>query len=259
MTAKEAQKEFEKLARDNGLSEQEITNVTQVFGNEKFAGAVANGYARHSEYSSALDKAKAAETRAQSYEVWYNQQALPTLTQANNRLAEYEKLYGPVETPRQAQTAAVATGLTKEQVEAMLRNDRTAMAEATVDLLKKQGKVQMSHYKTFGELLDIDQLEAHMKQMRQTDIEAGYSSWVAPKAEAKRTEEIEARIKKEREEAIKDYRSRNRVVETASRPNSVFHDLKKLQDGKTAEGQQDQEAEDAFLSAWRDNASSSAA
>lgn len=266
MTAAEAKQEFEKLAKDSGLTEDQMKAVLQAFDNEKFAKGVGTGYARHSEYSSALDKLKNAESKIGQYEDkigqyedWYTKQAAPAITAAQQvaqRLQQYEAQYGPLDdqTVRDRKAAAGALGVTREELDKVLKERSDASTAAFVEYERQMGDIRLDHFARFGEKMDMDKFEKFMRESKSADIPGAYMKYVEPRMEEKRNKDFEDRIKKERDEAVRDFASRHKIpTETRPEPTSPLEDLMKLKRDKDYDG--DSKAKEAFVSAWNEQSS----
>jgi|SRR5579864_7490384 len=260
MTAAEAKKEFEKLAKDHGLSAEQTAAVLQAFDNDKFAGAVANGYARHSEYSSALDKVRDLEGTKSQYEKWYNEQALPVLNAANAKLAtlaEYEKLHGPLDDASRAgrAAAAAATGLSREDVDKLLKERTDALSGAFVEYERTMANIREEHRDKFGKRLPVEELEQFMREKKINDLTVAYERWAKPQAEALDKTRREEERKKDREEWEKDFRSRNKLAsQQHEEPRPVLEELEKIRHSKDYDADtQNDAAKDAFLSTMRED------
>lgn len=257
MTAAEAKQEFEKLAKDSGLSEDQVKAVLQAFENEKFAKGVGTGYARHSEYSSAMDKLKNAETKIGQYEEWYSKQAAPAINAAQQiaaKLAAYEGTYGPIETGTtgERKAAAGALGITREELDKILKERSNAESAAFVEYERQMGDIRLDHYARFGEKINMEAFEKFMRENKAVDISSAYRNFVEPRLEEKRGKEFEERIKKERDEAVRDFASRHKIpTEPRPEPTTPFEDLMKLKRDKDYD---DSKAKEAFVTSWNEQA-----
>lgn len=259
MTAAEAKEEFTKLAKDSGLTEDQMKAVLQAFENEKFAKGVGTGYARHSEYSSALDKLRNAESEIEKYQVWYRDQGAPAVTAAQQvwqRLQQYEAQYGPLDdqTVRDRKAAAGALGITREELDKVLKERSDASTAAFVEYERQMGDIRLDHFARFGEKMDMDKFEKFMRESKSADIPGAYMKYVEPRMEEKRNKDFEDRIKKERDEAVRDFASRHKIpTETRPEPTSPLEDLMKLKRDKDYDG--DTKAKEAFINTWNEHSS----
>lgn len=260
MTAAEAKREFEKLAKDHGLSAEQQAAILQAFDNEKFAGAVATGYARHSEYSSALDKVRDLEGTKSQYEAWYKTQALPAMNLANEKLAtlaKYEELHGPLDDTSGVgrKAAAAAAGYTREELDNILEQRANAQSGAFVEYERMMADIRDEHREKFGKRLPVGELEKYMRDNKINDLTVAYERWTKPQLETLQKTQREDELKRAKEEWERDFRSRNRLpAEQRPEQTTVLEDLNKIRRSKDYnEGAQNDEAKDAFLSSMRED------
>ena len=261
MTTAEAKAEFEKLAKENGIPDDQVSVLLQAFSNEKFAAAVGNGYTRHSEYSSALDKAKNAEKKAQEYEKWYTEQAAPAMGWAKTaaeRLQQYEDKFGSLDNATAGEKAAAAAvaGISEEKLNKTLETRMNALSSAFVDYERTMGNLREMHRDQFKSRLPVDDLEKFMRENKITDLERGYELFTKPKLEEVRKNEREEERKRDREEWEKDFRSRNAMPkQQVAEKTTVFEDLKKIQHSKDFDKDEaEANARSAFLNGWNETA-----
>ena len=260
MTAAEAKQEFEKLARDNGLSDDQVKAVLQAFDNEKFAGGVAAGYTRHSEYSRALDKTKDLEGKLVNVEKWYNEQAVPALTnlqQVQANLSKYEALYGKLDDapPGDKRAAAAAAGISREELDKILEQRTNALTAAVVDYERLMGDIRLGHFQRFNEVLPVKEMEKFMRENQITDLERGYELFAKPRvAELDKAAQTK-REKEMREEIERDIRSRYKLPAEPKPPATTpFEDLANARASKDYnEHEADQKARSAFLDSMRED------
>jgi len=210
-----------KLASDAGLPPEKAQQIwDEALQNEK----VLNGLVARSEYSRDLDSTRdkvAKETKEKTwqeskayYDNWLAENVEPQRKQMLAILDDYNKYkstYGDLDGSFNA-TGIDGKGngnsLTKDEVEAMLQEKLSATTAAFVDMQKKSMRVATRHLHDFGEPLDPNELEKFAKDNGYSDIDIAYKEYVAPRIEAKRQEEFEAKLKAAREEGAKEERSR---------------------------------------------------
>jgi hypothetical protein len=89
------------------------------------------------------------------------------------------------------------------------QRDRT-FAERTAKVLKDAIKASQDHMKRFGEPLDVDACEKYAVE-HNLPPDMAYKEYIEPKAKEMETKAWEAKITAAKEEAIKDYASRNKL------------------------------------------------
>lgn len=255
MTPQEAKAYFEELARKSGVDLN--VPLSQVLSNDTFLKETSNGIARHSEYSSALDRARnleqevnAAKTQLGTWDQWYKNYAEPKVSkaeQAEKRLQDYVNQFGelPDGTPVGNRTGAqVTAGMTKEDIDKMFRERDRAYTTMT----KQVTRVMARHLKDFNEDLDIDAVEKIMDE-KGLPLEAAYKEFVQPRVEERQTKERSEWEKKTRDEIERDLKSRYKLPVDA-KPRESVSDLlnRKAPDNMPEE----LDAKNAFIDAWNE-------
>lgn len=255
MTAAEAKEYFKTLAQSKGI---DASQMLQAFDNEDFAKEVANGFTRHSEYSQALDKARALEQKYQTdvgkWQQWYEGYAKPaveTASKAQQRLEAYIAAYGemPDGTPANPNQARQAVnGLSKEEIADMLKREFQVRDQAYATMSKQLTRLAARHLKDYNEDLDIDQVEKLMDE-KHLPLEAAYREYVSPRVEERQKTERRDWETKRTSEIERDIRSRFKIPVDAKPRESVSDLLNK----KAPEGvSEEKAARDAFLGAWNE-------
>jgi len=256
MTAAEAKEFFKTLAQQNGI---DASSLLQALDNEGFAKEIANGFTRHSEYSQALDKARALEQKYQTdiggWQKWYQEYANPTVAkaaEAQKKLEAYIAAYGemPDGTPvAQNQARSAVAGLSKEEIADMLKREFQVRDQAYATMSKQLTRLAARHLKDFNEDLDIDQVEKLMDE-KHLPLEAAYREYVSPRMEERAKVERKDWETKRSAEIERDIRSRFKVPVDA-KPRESVSDI--VNPKKPAEGvSEEKAARDAFLDAWSD-------
>jgi len=262
MTPQEAKAYFQELARKAGLDPS--VSLSQVLENENFLKETGNGIARHSEYSSALDRARALEQERNqakeqlgTWDAWYKNYAEPKVSQAEQRekqLQDYVNRYGqlPDGTQTGYQGEQVVAGMTKAEIEKMLKERDSVRDQAYTTMTKQVTRVMARHLKDFNEDLDIDAVEKLMDEKR-LPLEAAYKEYIGPRVEERKKTQDEEWRKKTTEEIERDVRSRYKIPVDA-KPRESVSDLlnRKAPDGIPEE----QGAKNAFMEAWNERETS---
>lgn len=213
---------FEQIAKETGLDPNMAAAVTQALDNEKFRGKVEEVTMLRSEYSAKHDELarnrQALEQEKAKWQNWYENEAKPYVTKASKRLAQYEQTFGPIEEITATGDPSIvktATGdyVSRAEVEELLRANTTGMAGAVSQFVKGLTSVAVQHLKKFGDELDTDELEQFMQERGISDVTAGYREYIQPKIEEMREKEIAKKIEEAREEAVRDFKSKNNFPE----------------------------------------------
>lgn len=222
--SKTAQELFADMAKAAGWTTEQVTLALATDAGKELN----NGYVRHAEYSSALDKARNLEgeaAKAKQWEGWWkeNSPRIQNLQTEHATLKERLKQAGytdlQAETTATAQTGAGA-GLTMEQVQQLFTqrdNNYSSLLRDTMSILSEHDSARLGR-------LDVPALEK-IAQEKQLTLKGAYDQFIAPKVKELETKDLEARITREREEAVKDYASRNNLpvnIDRGLQPGANF-------------------------------------
>lgn len=215
MTAEETKAYFQKLAQDTGLDESQRAAILQALENEKFAKQIADDHKRQSDYSREMDRLRkedadrkawleAEAAKVQQWETFHKQ------NEARLRAAqEYERLYGPLENAN-GNHVQQQTGLTKEEIAKIIDERISPLAGTFGQLVQSIPEMALDYYDRFKEKPNLQEF-AKFAEERKLPADLAYREWIAPKVEAQRTAEWEAKLKAAREDGYKDGYSKARV------------------------------------------------
>lgn len=207
---------WQKLAKEQGLSEKAVSSVLEVLSDEAAGKAFAQAFVPQSDYSRDLDKtrdewkgkADEALRKVAEYNDWYEKQAKPAseqFSQTANRLKQYEDRFGALEDGTQRQQLPPDVVTKKDMEEWVQRSSQN-----TARVMKDLSTVTVDHFKRFGETLDVEALEKHAVE-NNLPIRQAYDSLIAPKVRERETAEWDAKVKAAREEGARDYASRHQL------------------------------------------------
>ena len=146
--------------------------------------------------------------------------------------------------------AAQSTGLTKEQVEEILKTQSAQKDQAYVNLSKDIAYVTMDHFQRFKEPVDVDALEAFAIKSG-LPLRQAYKEFVAPKVDEQRNAEFDAKLKAAREEGARDALSKHQLpINTRPKEAHLVFDRSEKPDQPVSELQQDRNSKEAFLEAF---------
>ena len=226
---------WQDLAKKAGVSEEKMKAISEALGDDTVAKAFKDGFVETPTHHSTLDrlkgewegKATKAEQDATALRDWYAKTGKPAFDQfgtLTSKLQAYEQTYGAIDGAADVRQAAHATGLTKEQVEAIVSEKESARNQGVVNLLKDVSYVTADHLTRFKEPVDIDALEAFAVKSG-LPLRQAYKEFVNPKVEEQRNTEVEARVKAAREEGARDALSKHQLpVETRPKEAHLFFD-----------------------------------
>lgn len=253
MNREEAKAYLAKIVSESGITDaNEVAILTKAFENEKFS----QGFIPTPEFSRGLDKerATAAEIRKRNEyleQEWYPKakatyETMQAEYQKGTKLLErYSQMYGTIDAndSNAVRQAAAATGMSKEEVISALEQSLAARDAATLDLFD----VRDDYYEKFKKRLPINEFQEYVVTERQKgradSLKALYKDWIEPEAEKVRSSELEARDKRIREEAIRDFAARNHVpVDPRPKEVSFLKEVLESQSKKDGEGATGREA-----------------
>lgn len=227
---------LEELAQTAGLDAESLAALQKVLGNAKFAEEVDKGVKRQSDYSRSMDEVKTmrqeVETQIQSWRDWYKTASTNDAAREEELIALRAKVNGTGGGAgggngtggNGAGGGAGASGLTEKQIQE--REGRM------INIIKQMGRISSRHAALFHEELDVDAVEKIAIEKGLT-VDKAYDDYVAPRLKAAADADVEARIKKAREEGLQEGLTKHEVPGESTRG---FHPLFNR---KVAEGAQD--------------------
>lgn len=248
---------WQEIATKAGLPEDKVSAISGVLGDESVARAFRQGFVPVPEHHSTLDQMKNRVTsREQELNDWYQRVAVPAY-QSNlsgiEKLRQYESLYGEIDGSATNNPGAETMNLTPEEIDRRLEEKLRARDQAFVGLVKAIPRMSFDYYKRFGEVLDSDAVEKiALENGLPPDL--AYERYIAPKVEAQRSVELEAKIKAAREEGYRDALSKSHLpVDSTPRDSNPFFEREEPKPG-TSDLEQDRGSRQAFLEGWNNYA-----
>lgn len=242
---------FKQLATKAGFTPEQVDLALKADEFKEFE----NGYRRQSEYSQALDRAKALEpqaAKAAEWDEWWSKKGgkkvYETYQESQATLARYQERFGDLNPNSQADVreAAATTGMTIQQVQALLNDQGTRWSQmlADRDLVFADAATRGLKFST-EDLATMNRLQAE----KGVTFSAAYETHMGP-----RVREMDQKARETEKEAyaaekVRDALSRvghNGLPPTADVPN--FYDRPKA--GVAEKSMNDQE----LLAMWNDSA-----
>ncbi len=254
MATKTATELFQEMAKKAGFTAEQVTLALS----QPEYKELENGFVRHDEYSSALDKARELQTaadKAKQWDDWYKQNgpAIQTLNEKAERLARYEQQFGALDgtDPNANRQAAAATGLTMADVTKITEQ----MSQNFSGLLKDGLRIASRHAATFGEELDVDSLEKIALEKR-VPLTQAYEELVGPRVRERNDAKTKEEIARQVAEGVKDELSRR-----AMSPGSTGHSAPPVFLGQQPTGADAPKplGDQDLMSIWNDAGKSAAA
>jgi hypothetical protein len=264
------------IAQKAGLTEEQISGVNTLLGDEAVAKAFNTGFINRPEVDRALDK-RATESRdaalteaKKGYDDWYHKEALPRLTTLNEQIRQYEEQYGPLGEPANpanpnppANPPANPGGphqMTQAQLQESIMKSVNALLSdrdaATVNLWQDGISIADDWRRRFPEeAFPIIELREYAEKNNLRPGDA-YEKFIAPRVEEGRTVSHKKEIEDAKAEAIRDYVSKHGspVDTTPKEPAPFFTKPETTEDGKPAAPLTDKQKSQIFSEGWRDGA-----
>ena len=210
--AKTAEELFKDMAKKAGYTEEQVKLALD----QPEWKDLQNGYVRHDEYSSALDKAKNLEgkaKKAEDWDKWYkdNGPAIQGLNEKAQLLAKYEERFGALDgSDPNAPGRAIAAGMSQADVTKLILAAQEQQSQNFSGLLKDTMYVTSRHASEFGEALSMEQIGQLEKIAieKRVPLTQAYEELVAPRVRERETKKTEETIQKRVDERVKDELSR---------------------------------------------------
>lgn len=198
--AQSAKDYFSQLFRNAGIDEATASTVITALSHEKVAGDADRIVKIATEdYNAQVGRVQSLQQRMGEYERWY-QTALPEYQQMKSELDALKAGGNP--TP----SIDLSRVVTKDD---LLKYDQERAAKfAAVQM--DTAEIVTDYVTRFGRRLDLREVDK-IAQEQNLPIKAAYDAYIRPDLEKKQNEELEARIKREREQAVQEFSSRHKL------------------------------------------------
>lgn len=266
MNKEEAIAYAKQLLKDSGASDEEVTQAVKLFEREKFA----QGFIPRPEVDRALDSERGKYRDIHARNEYLEKEWLPQAKTAYEKnlkgiaiLEKYQQLYGPIDDSNNAETrhAAAATGLSEEKIRELLKTELdgqlsahlSARDQATLDLMEIR-EDYMDRFKKRLPLKDFEKAVTEARKSGSNDsLTAIYKNWIDPDVRRIDEANVEARIKQAKEEAVRDFASRNRIpVDSKPKEPHLLFDRQDKSSNNGANGNGRKSGRDAFLEVLND-------
>jgi hypothetical protein len=230
----------EKLLRDSGASDEEVTLSRKLFEREQFF----NGFVPRPEVDRSLDSERAQRRVAQERndyleKDWYPkaEAAYKENLAAASRLKAYEETYGRINTNGSGSGNGNGSGsmMTPEEqkklIQEELRQSMGAFGATTMDFLDAQDDYRERFNKRFPRKEFEKFVEQQQKDGQFQGVRTAYTEFVRGDIEKDEAVKREARDKQIRDEAIRDYRARNHMPDDST-PKETSIVFRKADDDK---------------------------
>lgn len=202
------------LAQGGDITADNLTTVLKVLeGNPKFAEKLGQSVARQAEFSRSMDTLRTQqaeiETTARAQKEWWDK-TKPAVDAAVARSAEYERRFGKIDgTP--SDPGNKGAGLTKEEVEKMLKESTETGMRFTANVSKQMGYILQDYAGKFpGKALDLEAIEKSALEKGLT-IRQAYDEHIRPDVEAKAKTDHDAELTKAREDGAREFATKHNI------------------------------------------------
>jgi hypothetical protein len=252
------------LAQEAGISAEENEKVLKALSDAKNVESFNKEFVPRSTFSSQLDRQRddLRKLYEDNYKQWYDRDVTPEISKRDQALAKaqaklqaFETTYGRLDDATETtDPSVVRTGsgdyISRKDFEAMMDQRDKTFAERTARVLKDVVKSSQDHMKRFGEPLDVDAWEKFAVENNLPPDQA-YAKFIEPRAKEFEEKALNARITREREEAVKDYASRNKLpIDT--KPREISPLALSMKQDKEKVPRNDREKFELFQEAMRE-------
>lgn len=226
------------------LAELEAINpaIKDILADEKVSTKLREGVLARADYSSSMDTLRAeresfaaevaeARTRIDGWQKWYGEASKQVAT-TQEQLEAYKEAYGDLDAGEKRRIAQNA-GYTKEEFEKRLQDEINKRDVANLKFADDLTDVKIDFMSRFKEPLDTEEV-FKIAGERGVDLKTAYNQHIAERVEDQRNKEFEARIKQEREDAVKEYASKHNLPVLDNRSDVVPHVLDSKDAPKTS-------------------------
>jgi hypothetical protein len=251
---------WQEIATKAGIDPAQAAAMDAALGDESVARAFRQAFVPVPEHHSTLDELKnESAAKIAEYDKWYKETAMPaynTNLAGIERLHQYESVYGDLEPGSVSRSDARDLGFnSKAELDKYLDERLRAQQSGFVGLAKTIPRISSDYLHRFGDVLDIDEVERiAVKEGLPPDL--AYERYIAPKVEAQRQADFEAKLKEAREQGAKDAVSRYHLpVDTTPKESSPFFDRTSSTEKAPAnEFEEDRTSRASFLDGWNNYA-----
>ena len=230
------------------LAELEAINpsIKDILADEKVSAKLKEGVLARADYSSSMDTLRAeresfasevaeARNRISGWQKWYGDVSTE-VSKTQEELKAYREAYGDLDAAGQRREARKA-GLTQEEFEKRLNDEIGKRDLANLKFADDLTDIKIDYRDRFKEKLDTAEVYKIAGE-RGTDLLTAYNLHIADRVQEKADLDLKATIKREREDAVKEYASQHNlpIVDTRSDVTHVmdFKDAPKTQHDRVA-------------------------
>jgi len=230
------------------LAELEAINpgIKDILADEKVSAKLKEGVLARADYSSNMDALRAerenfanevsqAREKIQGWQKWYGDVSTE-VSKTQDELKAYKEAYGDLDDAGQRRVAR-QVGLTPDEFEKRLNEEIGKRDLANLKFADDLTDIKIDFSNRFKESLDTAEVYKIAGE-RGTDLKTAYNLHIAERVEELKATETKELIKREREEAVKEYASKHNlpILDTRSAVTHVldFKDVPKTPHDRVA-------------------------
>lgn len=212
--------------------------VEELIKDDKVSAKLKESVLARSDYSSAMDALRTeretfatevaeARQKIEGWQKWYGQTS-QEVASVQKKLKAYEDAYGEIEAG-DTKNVAKRIGVSKEELSEVLEARTREHDLAAIKFADDLTDIKIDFKDRFKDKLDTEAV-FKLAGERQVDLRTAYDIHIADRVEKARSEEVEARIKREREEAVSEYAAKHNlpVVPSTSAVGTHVLDAKEV-------------------------------
>lgn len=221
-------------AYDSFLADLKAINpqIEEILKDEKVSAKLKEGVLARADYSRNMDEFREAQTafaaevqearqKIQGWQNWYGETS-KQVAGIQGKLKAYQDAYGELDDTDRRRIAK-EQGMTPEQFETRLQDEINRRDIANLKFADDLTDIKIDYKDRFKEKLDTTAV-FELAGKRGTDLITAYNDYIADRVREADDQALKARIKQEREDAVKEYASQHNlpIVDTRS---DVTHTL----------------------------------
>lgn len=206
--------------------------IEEIVKDEKVSAKLREGVLARAEFSAQMDALKAereefagtvaeATRRIAGWQKWYGDVSAEQAA-IQDKLRSYVETYGELDDAGQRRVAQNA-GMTKEEFEKRLQDEIQRRDIANLKFADDLTDIKIDYRDRFKERLDTTEV-FKIAGERGLSLDLAYKEYIADRIEKQRTQEVEDRVKREREDAVREFQTQHGLPLVPTTPD-VVHTL----------------------------------
>ena len=192
----------------------------ELLANEAVTSKLREGVLARAEFSRSMDALKTREqelarlqgeatTNAKAWSDWYAKASSEVAT-VNDRLKQYEQLYGELEPGVRREMRAGEKYMTEAEFQQKLAEAIGQRDSAAIAVADELTDLKIDHFNTFKEKLDTQSLIG-LATKNGVRLKQAYDEMVSDRRREMADKAVEERVARERDEAVREYASKHQL------------------------------------------------